>query len=226
MIYKFTEWMKARRLVENSSESDPFISLQQKQGDFVYFGVHDLARQYKESGSLPKLDVDTLMKKIGQCVDADHVEQTVKVYCEQDPFHFGYHKLETPDARKKRRSKMDDDTHEVDLPVSSLQDITHMLADKGQLGDHKIWLVIDGHSKFQQNLMREIRKKEVSKRNEPGVDFDNDDPQFDMDEPEDEDQKSDDTEYMDLAHYDPSFTSHNRQFKRHYDVKIYDYYPE
>lgn len=214
MIYRFTEWMKARRLVEDSGGEDPFISLQQKQGDFVYFGVHDLARQYKETGSLPKLDVDTLMKKIGQCVDADHVEQTVKVYCEQDPFHFGYHKLETADDRKKRRSKMEDGTHEVDLPVSSLQDITHMFGGKEEVGEHKIWLVIDGQSKFQQNLMREIRKKEVGKRKEA----EENDSRIDMEEEDD----------GSLPIHDEScrqFTN-NRQFKRHYDVKRYEYYPE
>lgn len=213
MIYQFTEWMKARRFAEDSGEHDPFISLQQKQGDFVYFGVHDLARQYKENGSLPKLDVDTLMKKIGQCVDADHVEQTVKVYCEQDPFHFGYHKLETAEARKKRRSKMDDDTHEVNLPVSSLQDITHMF---GDVGEHKIWLVIDGQSKFQQSLMKEIRKKEVGKRKEA----EEGEAEIGLEEPDDGSLEIHDESY------DPSFTGHRRNFKHHYDVKRYEYYPE
>ncbi len=164
MLYNFTEWVQLKKI--NEECDDPFIHLPQQQGDFVYFGVHDLARQYKENGTLNKLNIDYLMKKIGQCVNADHVEQTVKVYCEKDPFHFGYHKLEDSKARKDRKSKMDDDIHEVDLPVSSLQNITHMF-NKEELGKHKIWLVIDGQAKFQKDLMKEIRKKEISKEKQP-----------------------------------------------------------
>lgn len=229
MIYNFSEWCKVRRLYKESEDGhDPFLHSQQKQGDFVYFGVHEISKSYREKGSLPTLDADTVMKKAGQIVDNDHVNQTVKVYMPEDPFHYGYHKLETPDARKKRKKKLDDDgVHEISLPASTLQNITHMLDKTTSLGDNKLWLVIDGNTKFQQELMKEIRKKEVGKRSSVPQNRHYDDwKPSDEEEPEGDDQIDVDDDEDTFEIQDECYNPFNRYFKRYSDVKRYGYYPE
>lgn len=156
MIKTFMEWCI-------KETTNPFLHMQQKQGDFVYFGVHDISKKYRETGELPVLREKDLMDKLGQCVDADHVEQTISVYAEQDPFRLGYRKLESLNSRRKRKGKMEDSIHEIDIPVDSLRDITHMLGEDADLGDNKLWLVIDTNSSFQQSLMKAIRRKEIGK---------------------------------------------------------------
>lgn len=212
MIRSFSEWCNAKRINE---ANDSFVDVPQKKGDFVYFGIHDLSKQYREEQQLPKINPDNLMKKIGQCVNADGVDRTITVYCEKDPFHFGYHKLEDAESRKKRHSKMEDSTHELTLPISSLIDITHLLEDNYDIGENKIWLVIDSKSKFQQDLIKEIRKKEISKRG-PDMSIDIDD------------EDNEEYPHMAIDHHDRLMMGLGQSFKTSNDSlsKRYFYYPE
>lgn len=166
MIYNFHEWMAVRKEAELLNETlprderpNPFLHLQQKEGDFVYFGVHDLSRFYQEKGYIPpELDINMVAQKMGRIADANYVDHAVTVIANQDPYHFGYRKLESPRDRQKRREKAGN--IEVKIPVHSLEDITQWLGSGAVMSGNKVWLVIDGNTKHQQSLMREIRKKE------------------------------------------------------------------
>lgn len=239
MIHNFLEWLEDRRSLvnEENGAEDPFMSIPQKQGDFAYFGVHDLAKYYKQTGQLPgELDPQMIMSKMGQIVDADPVNMSVTIYSEQDPFHFGYRKLENRTQRSKRKKKMErmeDKTVQVNLPTAYLQDITHMMGGGAGLNGHRLWLVVDARTQFQQALMREIRKKEAQKSqglNPPVPPMDSpDQTQYSMTNREvfptqQGDNPFDDIPNLDVAHHDLSFMSPDRLWKRHTDIKIYEYY--
>ncbi len=243
----FSKWMALREQSENTS-SDPFTTLQQKQGDIVYFGVHDLAKQYKQSNSLPMMSMDTIGEKKGEITDADPVDQVVSVAVTKAPFHYGYRKLEGK-KEKMRRYMREDGQMEVQISVSNLIDISHLVSDSNS----KVWLVIDGNTSYQKNLMREIRKKEVDRaNNSPVIDYDDDqdEPQddqdnspshpptrhyddyegeeFSLEDDEDEEDKKeddDDKDYMHLAHFDPTMTSKSRGWKHFNETHRYSYYP-
>jgi len=163
MLYKFKEWAKE---ATKSRINNPFVSMQQNQGDLVYFGVHDLANFYKENGHLPNLTAGQISNKLGKITNADHVNQTVRIITHQEPYKFGYRKLETTkdrELRKRMMHKTGNNFTEFNIPITYLQNISHMLTDQQMLNGGKLWLVVDGNTKFQQNLMKEIRKKELSK---------------------------------------------------------------
>ncbi len=164
MNYSFTEWVQSKEnpieeavQLPRNMRQDPFLSMQQHAGDFVYFGVHDLARFYRENGYLPNLQMQKIVNKVGQIVDADPVEQTVTIATSRDPYHFGYKRMEDTATRQKRKQK-GETTAKVTVPVAHLQNINHMLA--GAPVTQTLWLVVDGNTPYQQNIMREIRKKE------------------------------------------------------------------
>ena len=147
----FLEWVQYRE-----EQADPFITLQQKAGDVAYFGVHDLAKFYKANKSLPTLGMDQIQLKTGQVVDADPVNQTITVATQQAPYHYGYRKLDG--SAKKKTDEQGQNL--VTIPVTSLQNVSHMF---DQQPEGAIWLVVDGNTKYQQGLMRAIRKEEFQK---------------------------------------------------------------
>lgn len=161
----FLEWVKikeARLVGGTEAVSNPFLYLDQKQGDFVYFGVHDLAKFYKSNGFLPStLDIATVLPKTGRIEDANSINRTISVLTDKDPFKFGYKKLETRDQREKRKTKNVDT---INLSANHLVDITSMLGTGAELSGQKLWLVVDGNTPFQQKIMQQIRKKEAERK--------------------------------------------------------------
>lgn len=143
---------------------DPFVTLHQKRGDYVYFGVHDLSKYYRDNGGLPNLNIQQAWPKMGQVVDADPIDQTVTVLSDKAPFHYGYKKLEDKSVREKRRARGETNAT-VKLPVNNLIPITHMFTGLGS--NENVWLVIDGNTQYQQDLMREIRRREVERAHAP-----------------------------------------------------------
>lgn len=206
--YSFSEWKILKE--QDESKCDPFVTLQQKQGDVVYFGIHDLSKAYKKYGALPKLNLSDIQQKQGEIIDADPVDQAVKVAVEKAPYHYGYRKLEG-EKEKMRRYMRDDGKMEVKIQVSNLQEISHLVGD----GNSTVWLVIDGNTKYQKDLMREIRRKEVERANSQ-----KDMEDFSVTEPEE------DIEYMHVAHFNPSLVGKNGGWKYFTENRRYDYYPE
>lgn len=204
---------------QEATKRDPFTTLQQEKGDIVYFGIHDLARQYKQNGSLPVLNMNKIEDKKGVITDADPIDQVVDVAVSKAPFHYGYRKLEN-DKDKSKRFMRDDGQMEVKISVSNLQDISHLVEDL----EGKVWLVIDGNTTYQKGLMREIRRKEVERAHaseEPSHpktrhydDYEGE--EFSVDEPED-----DDVDYMYVAHFDPNITSKGFGWKHFNETRNY-----
>lgn len=160
MLYKFSEWAKEQR----KNIVNPLINTHQKPNDLVYFGVHDLFNFYKENGYLPDLSINQIQNKIGTINDIDNINQSAKVITNKEPYKLGYRKLETTKDKESRRRMMHKTgiNHvELNIPVNYLQDVSSLVNEP--LGDKKLWLVIDGKNNFQQNLIKEIRKKEAEK---------------------------------------------------------------
>lgn len=162
MEISFVKWMQLKET--NEAETlppgyNPFVTLQQKAGDIAYFGVHDLSKYYKQNGRLPDLDPGMLQMKAGEVVNADPIEQTITIATNRAPFHYGYHKLEDEKARTNRKTD-DQGRMMVKIPVTHLQNISHMM---NGVEDGNIWLVVDGNTKYQQGLMKEIRRKEIER---------------------------------------------------------------
>ncbi len=251
---RFSKWLCIRESLVNEydlngSQVDPFITLHQKSGDLVYFGIHDLAKSYRENNVLPELNQQEIADKLGQIVDADPVDQTVTVQTHQAPWHYGYKKLEDKRTRDKRKQMSQDPSEQaqVKIPVKSLMPITHMM--KGSQSN--LWLVIDASTKYQEGLIREIRKKEFERAqgipqqvantpmNQPvnqqhvAVDQNTKDrflmqgrnimhnPQFKPEMP---------MMPMNINNefegFDPTILSYDRYWKIHNDTKKYRYYPQ
>jgi hypothetical protein len=161
--YSFSRW---RILRENANDPtkqlpvgyNPFTSLLQQQGDPVYFGVHDLSKFYRGNGTLPKLDIGQISPKSGVVVNADPIDQLITVAVKHKPYDLGYHKLE---GQKKSNVNPESGMYEIQIPVKSLEKVTHLFGDGEE--SRSIWLVVDGNTKYQNNLMRAIRKKEIEK---------------------------------------------------------------
>lgn len=220
MESSYKKWKLLRE--QQESTTDPFTTLQQKQGDIVYFGVHDLAKQHKQNGSLPMMTMEVIGRKQGEITDADPVDQVVKVSVDKAPFHYGYRKLEK-DKDKMRRFMSEDGHLEVRISVSNLIDISHLVD-----GEEKVWLVIDGSTKYQNNLMREIRRKEVARANAAPAPEESEYPKTrHYDDYEGEElsvEDEDEVDYMHVAHFDP--TSNNGKVWKHFnETKRYSYYP-
>jgi hypothetical protein len=158
----FVRWMQLREQEEGNNIPpgfDPFTTLLQKAGDIAYFGVHDLHKFHKKHGSLPNLELDQIETKSGHIVNADPVNQTITVATKRAPYHYGYHKLEDDKAKAKRKTDAEGNVL-VTIPTSHLQNVSHMFGDGS---DQTVWLVVDGGTKYQQGLMKEIRRQEVQK---------------------------------------------------------------
>jgi hypothetical protein len=208
--YSFLKWSCLKE------SADAFTSLDQKQGDIVYFGVHDLSKKYKQDGKLPEINLNDISGKKGEIIDADPIDQVVKVSVSKAPFHYGYRKLENEKDKMKRFMNADGQM-EVKISVDNLKDISHLVNSDGP----KIWLVIDGNTTYQKNLMREIRRKEMEKsNNEPTSPatrhYDNDD-DLSIEEPE--------VDYMHVAHFNPTITGKGYGMKYFNENKHYKSYP-
>lgn len=140
MNNNFMEWIQNRKILVNE-ESDP------KVGDHVYFGIHDLIRNNFN------LDRDSMHQKMGQIADVDPVKERIKVSVDQDPYHFGYRKLESPHARDKRKKMSKDGRSEVSIPHHDCKDISDMVGDGS-----KVWLVVDRNTKYQSGLNHKLNQ--------------------------------------------------------------------
>jgi hypothetical protein len=166
MIHNFSQWAEVKKLNEallKGSQPNPFLYLNQKPDDLVYFGVHDIAREYKQNGELPRLGINVVAQKMGRIIDADPVKQTVKIVTQNDPYRYGYHKLETPEDRLKRKSARGG-SYEISVPASKLVHINDLLGTEAMLGDRNLWLVIDSNTQSQGKLIQMIRAKEHQKQ--------------------------------------------------------------
>jgi hypothetical protein len=229
----FHEWKLVReQSIQNELPAgyDPFTTMQQKAGDVAYFGVHDLSKFYRSNKVLPQLNDNEIQSKSGEVVTADPVKQTISVAVTKAPYHFGYHKLENKESRSNR--KLDDlGRMLVTLPVAHLQDITHMFPGTSP---GRVWLVIDGNTKYQQNLMQAVRRSEIQKAHgtpapvqsnmapaqvqQTPARTDGYVPRYQM-------QGREVTPIpLQTANFDPSILSYDRFWKTHNDCKRYDYF--
>jgi len=219
----FNRWINEKKLLREATDN-PLLDMTQQEGDKVYFGIHDLDRYYKTHGGIPSLEFADIMNKCGEITETDPVESDVFVSVPKDPFHFGYHALENKSQRDRRKKRGDN----VKIPASSLIDISHLID-----GEHKVWLVVDGKTKYQSGLMKQIRKKEMKSYMDKEIANTN----FVLD---DEDNPLDlgievgykfmnrevEPFYQFTSSFDPSIQKHESSWKYHLDNKKYDYYPE
>lgn len=133
------EWIQNRKILVNE-ESDP------KVGDHVYFGIHDLIRNNFN------LDRDSMHSKMGQITDVDPVKERIKVSADQNPWHLGYRKLESPTDRKRKKMSKDGRS-EVSIPHHDCKDISDMVGDGS-----KVWLVVDRNTKYQTGLNHKLNQ--------------------------------------------------------------------
>lgn len=163
--YSFLEWLKQRENLQEvqtvaGAIYNPFAKFQQKEGDFVYFGVHEMARAFRETGQIPRLDVNQVLGKSGRIVDADPINMTLTIATDQDPYKFGYHKL----SLSQRRGRPIGGTTKIKIPFGNLEQITHMLPTGEQLSGQRLWLVVDGSTKHQEKLRRAVRAAEEAQK--------------------------------------------------------------
>lgn len=202
------------------SKNGYFIDTPCKIGDIVYFGIHDLARIYRDTGSLPTLKLFDVFEKKGEITKVDPVGQTVSLVLQKTPFYFGYRKLDSELCGTKKYLKKDDKL-EIKLPISNLECMTSIMEDD----TIPVFLVIDGNTKYQKRLMRALRNKEldrIKKLNIPDLpvtrhydNFEGENLSFD---------DVDDLNENITEGFDPSLISKSRKWKYFNSNKNYKYY--
>jgi hypothetical protein len=217
--YGFSTWKTAKNNIIVENLNNTFVNLPHKKGDLAYFGIHDLSRRYRENGCLPSLSLFDIFDKKGEIVDLDPVNQTIILSLDKPPFNYGYRKIES-ERDKERRYMRDDGKIELKIPIYNLQNITHIMDDD----TIPIWLVIDGNTNYQKELIKAIRRKERVKselenlpqppttRHYDGFEGD----ELCIEEPEE----------LQVAHFDPSILSKTRVWKQFKENNHYRYYPE
>jgi hypothetical protein len=220
----FNQWTQNKRLLQEYADN-PLLNIEQKEGEKVYFGIHDLNRYYKTHGNIPELEFSDIMDKTGEISDVNPVDSEVLVNVERDPFHFGYHNLENKSQRERRRKQ--EGSVQVKIPSDWLVDISHLIE-----GEHKVWLVVDQKTKYQAGLMKQIRKREMKaymdKDTAAGL-YDLDDEESPLDLSVEERYKLNNREietYYQFKGFDPSISSESSVWKYHLDNKRYAYYAE
>ena len=156
----FFEWkLTKNQNIKNETIGDGFIKMPCDIGDFVYFGIHDLARNYREKGCLPTLSLYDIFDKKGEIIKIDPVGQTATLLLEKTPFSYGYRKLDASlqDGSKKYLRK--DGKIEFKIPVENLKSIVSIMEDDVI----PVHLVIDGDTKYQKKLMMALRRKEIER---------------------------------------------------------------
>lgn len=193
---------------------DSIAKVSQKEGEIVYFGIHDLSKYYREHKKLPELDLYDIFEKKGEIVKIDPIKHEAIIEVKKTPFQYGYRKLEY----KNKNQNI-----EIKLPLHYLQDITHLTD-----GDIVVYLVIDGNTKYQKKLINAIRKNEIIKSKfkdlpktrhydnyEGGEYYINDD-----------EEENEEHEEMHVAHFDPGILSKGHNWKMFTETKRYDYFPK
>ncbi len=150
----FNEWIELRQEAAN-----PFTAVSQQKGDTLYFGIHDLAKKYRDHELMPKISQEDLSGKCGEVLSVCPVNQSITVAVDQSPFHLGYRKLHA--SRKKRRKYMRvDGKAEITLSNANLINISDIVDG----AKAPVWLVVDGDAKYQKRLLKAIRKGEAAKQ--------------------------------------------------------------
>lgn len=222
----FNGWIEQRRIIEEYADN-PLLDMKQQEGDKVYFGIHDLDRYYKDHGTIPELEFADIMDKAGEVGDTDPVNSTVLVTVSKDPFHFGYHNLETK-AQRNRRKQKGEGRIDIKVPIDCLIDVSHLIE-----GEHRVWLVVDQKTKYQAGLMKQIRKREMRAYMDKETNsstYEIDDSGADLDLSVEPKYKFVNREvepvYQFKAHYDPTLSRFEKDWKHHLDKHKFDYYPE
>lgn len=170
MIYNsFLEWVAEQQANEAMVTSLPpdvmaknFSYFEQKQGDMVYFGIHDIMKAVKETGDLPPLiDPSQVIAKGGQIVEADPTTESLIVTTQQAPWHYGYRNLEDTRSRQNR-AKKGIEIIKVPIPKYFLEDISAWVPGAGA-GGRRVWLVIDRSTSLQKKLHQLIIRKRMER---------------------------------------------------------------
>jgi hypothetical protein len=135
-----------------------FIDTSCKIGDLAYFGIHDLSKNYRENGFLPTLKLFDIFDKKGEISKIDPVGRTVTLILNKSPFYYGYRKLDS-DLNGTKKYMFKNGKVELKIPISSLELMTSIMEDDSI----PVFLVIDGNTKYQKNLMRALRNKEIER---------------------------------------------------------------
>lgn len=218
----FNKWVEEKQLLQEAIDN-PLLDMKQEEGDKVYFGIHDLSRYYKTHGCIPPLDFADIMDKSGEISDVDPVDSTVLVSVEKDPFHFGYHNLESKSQRDRRNKK----GGMIKIAASSLSDISHLIN-----SEYTVWLVIDQKTKYQDGLMKQIRRKEMRSYMDKEAaaniyQLDDTDNPLDLGVDVGYEMKNREvTPYYNFRGFDPSIHKNESSWKYHLDNRKYNYYPE
>lgn len=203
-------------MLNNEKSQDGLIKVPQREGDIVYFGIHDLSKYYRENQKLPYLELYDIFAKKGEILSIDTAKHEVVIAVDKSPFQFGYRKIDSNNKQKNNKI-------EIKIPLHYLQDITHLTD-----GDLKIYLVIDGNTKYQKKLIDAIRRKEIKKsKQKPSPKTrhydDNEGEDFCVDDDEDEELSR---EEMHVAHFNPSILSKSHSWKIFNETKSYKYFPK
>lgn len=224
-LTKFNEWVEEKNLLKEAMDN-PLLTMQQEEGDKVYFGIHDLDRYYKIHNTIPPLEFADIMDKTGEVSEVDPVDCKVSVVVDKDPYHFGYHNLESKFQRDRRKKKGE----KAILKIASdcLIDVSHLID-----GEHKVWLMVDSKTKYQSALMKQIRRKEMrsymDKETADGIyHLDDSGNELDLGFESGYEFKNREVEpfFRFNPTFDPSVQKNESSWKYHLDTKNYNYYPE
>jgi hypothetical protein len=171
--YSFLKWLSERQMNEArlvaGAIGNPFDGMSQKEGDFVYFGIHDLIRSYKQLGHMPPIDMAQVMQKAGRIENGDPIKRSVFVACNVDPYKYGYHRIETKSVRDKR--KLRGGPILVEIKSEHLENINYMMEVGQQINADNnrqtLWLAFDGSTQLQRGLIQEIRKEKNKQQVQP-----------------------------------------------------------
>jgi len=158
----FLSWLENENSDQDLiNEYGNFMEPLQSPGDFVFFGIHLLNREYNELNRFPfvslgntqdseRIDISQYVTKI---IESDQVRRTVIVQPNRKPSQMGY--LSKHVNKKDRRGR-------YHIPSNHLEDVTFLLPKESQ--SKKLWVVIT--NPYQRNLAASLRKREMTARRE------------------------------------------------------------
>lgn len=158
----FLSWLENENFDEPVlNEYGGFMEPLQAPGDFVFYGIHLLNREYNELNRFPFLSLvpnqDSTRIDISQYVtriiESDQIRRTVIVQPNRKPSQMGY--LSKHVNKKDRRGQ-------YHIPSNHLEDVTFLLPKESQ--STKLWVVIT--NPYQRNLAASLRKREMAARRE------------------------------------------------------------
>lgn len=140
-------------------------------GDWLYFGIHELAREVKANKKLPLWQPQDLIHAMRPVVDisptgAPDGGELVWVKSDKTPSQLGYRKITGRNGAKVKEVK---DGYLIGIPAEWVEDVTQVFGTGGQLSGSKLGLPYDRGIPSQTRLINMIRRIRDHKEDPQGA---------------------------------------------------------